>query len=130
MHFKKQLVHNSTGDSLNRGVIMAIPNKNSRKIVVGNETYKWIISPKDKYIILVAEHKEFKGRRIEVYIRSDIKNYHINNPNIEDLNIKIIKPKDVELIIIQAIEQGWNAEEKGPPIIFDLVGDLLVKRKS
>lgn len=109
---------------------MAIPNKNSRKIVVGNKTYKWIVSPKDKYIILVAEQKEFKGRRIEVYIRSDIKNYHINSPNIEDLNIKIIKPKDVELIIIQAIEQGWNSEEKGSPIIFDLVGDLLVKRKS
>ncbi len=109
---------------------MTIPNKKSRKIVVGNKTYKWIISPKDKYIILVAENEEFKGRRIEIYIRSDIKNYHRNNSNIEDLNIKIIKPKDVELIIVQAIEQGWNAEEKGSPIIFDLVGDLLVKRKS
>lgn len=99
---------------------MAIPNRNSRKIVVGNETYRWIVSPKDECIVLVAEHEEFKARRIEVFIHSDIHKFWGEFPNFEELNLKIIKPKDVESIISQAIKEGWNPKEKGSPIIFHL----------
>ena len=95
---------------------MAIPNKNSRKIFVADETYRWIISPDDGFIVFVVEHENVKGRRLEVNIHS---------------NSKIINPKDAELIIYRAIEKGWNPKEKGSPLIFDLSDDyLLIGRRS
>lgn len=110
---------------------MAIPNRSSRKIVVGNKTYRWIISHKDEYIVLVVEQEESKGRRIEVFISSDIDKFWVEFPNVKDLNLKIIKPKDVESIISQAINEGWNPKEKGSPIIFDLSEkSKLLSRKS
>ncbi|WP_248484070.1 hypothetical protein [Tepidibacter aestuarii] len=109
---------------------MAIPNKNSRKIVVGNETYRWTISPNNDYIVFIAEQEESKGRRLEVYIYSDINKFWVSFPDIKDLNLKIIKPKNAELIISQAINKGWNPKEKGSPITFDLTEDfLLISRK-
>ncbi|MDS0526561.1 hypothetical protein NNC19_12790 [Clostridium sp. SHJSY1] len=110
---------------------MTIPNKNSRKIVIGNKTYRWTISPDDGYIVFVAEQDDFKGRRLEVYIDSDINKLWRSFPCVKELNLKIIKPKDAEVIISQAINKGWNPEEKGSPIIFDLKQDfLLISRKS
>ena len=116
--------------SLKRGEKVTIPNKNSRKIVVGNETYRWTISPDSGFIVFVAEHVEVKGRRIEVYIDSYINDFWVNFPDVKDLNLKIIKPKNAESIISQAINKGWNPKEKGSPIIFDLAEDfLLISRK-
>lgn len=83
---------------------MSIPNKNSRKIVVANEKYRWIISLRGKYIIFIAEHEEFKGRRVE---------FHIYSKN------KIVTPKDVADYILEAIDKGWNPKEKGSPLIFN-----------
>lgn len=116
---------------MERGGEVTIPNKNSRKIVVENDTYRWTISPDSGYIVFVAEHEEFKGRRLQVYICSDINKYWVNFPNVKELNLKIIKPKNAELIISQAINKGWNPKEKGSPIIFDLAEDfLLISHKS
>jgi len=42
--------------------------------------------------------------------------------------MRIIKPKDSESIICQAIKLGWNPEEKGSPMKFDLIGAELIKR--
>ena len=109
---------------------MTRPNKNSRKIGVENETYRGTISPDDGYIVFVAEQSEYKGRRIEVYINSFINDIWVNFPNMKNLKLKIIKPKNAESIISQAIDKGWNPKEKGSPIIFDLSDDfLLISRK-
>jgi hypothetical protein len=105
---------------------VAIPNKNSRKIIVASETYRWTISPDDGYIVFIAEQEDFKGRRLQVYIDSDINKFWANFPDVKELNLKVIKPKDAESIISQAIEKGWNPKEKGSPIIFDLSEDLLL----
>ena len=112
--------------SLKRGEKVAIPNKNSRKIVVASETYRWTVSPDDGYIVFVAEQEGFKGRRLQVYIDSDINKFWANFPGVKELNLKVIKTKDAESIISQAIEKGWNPKEKGSPIIFDLSEDLLL----
>lgn len=82
---------------------MAIPSKSSRKIVVENEIYKWIISVGDKSLVFVAEHDEYKGRRLEVHIK--------------DFNTKSVTPKDAATFIIEAIEKGWNPKEKGSPFV-------------
>jgi hypothetical protein len=46
------------------------------------------------------------------------------------LNLKIIKPKDSETIIRQALELGWNPEESGSPIVYDLIDNNLLRRKK
>lgn len=58
---------------------MTIPSKKSGKIVVGEETYKWIISVRDKALIFMAEHDKYKGRRLEVHMK--------------DSNTKSVTPK-------------------------------------
>lgn len=109
---------------------MAIPRKNSRVIVVANEEYRCTISPEDSYIVFIAEHEEFTGRRVQVYINTDINKLWVNFPEVENLNLRIIKPKDAEAIITQAIEKGWKPKEKGSPLSFDLSDNgLLIGRK-
>lgn len=107
---------------------MTLSKKKSRRIVVNNDTYRWGISPDDGYIVFVAELCEVQGRKIQVYINSDIDKIWVNFPNVEDLNLKITKPKDVEYMISEALKKGWNPKEKGNPIIFDLINDALIKR--
>lgn len=104
---------------------MALPNKNSRKITVGGEIYRWIISPQGKSILFVSELEEFKGRRIEVRVNTDVRNFGFNSLNEEE--VRIIKPRDAESIITQAIKLGWDPKEKGSPIVFDLEGELLIR---
>ncbi|MBH5320363.1 hypothetical protein I6N90_21455 [Paenibacillus sp. GSMTC-2017] len=107
-----------------------INKKSSRKIVVRNEQYSWTVSPDSGYVITIAEHEIYKGRRLEVYIQSDIDSYWVNFPNTEHLNLKIIRPRDVEFFICQAIDQGWEPSVKGTPIVFDFDGGNLNIRKS
>lgn len=95
---------------------------------VDNEIYRWIISPNDGYLTFIAESWDFQGRKLEVYIKSDINKLWVKFPDIEDLNMKIIKPKDASSIISQANKKGWNPREKGSPIVFDLIGEILKKR--
>ncbi|SCW63024.1 hypothetical protein SAMN04487970_10225 [Paenibacillus tianmuensis] len=105
---------------------MTLRNKGSRKIVVGNDPYRWVISTASKgYIVLMAEHKQEKGRKLRIYIESDINDYWVEYPYTDSLNLKVVTPKEVATIISQAIEQGWNPKEKGPPMIFDWSGDVL-----
>ncbi|ULL16409.1 hypothetical protein DVH26_19360 [Paenibacillus sp. H1-7] len=109
---------------------MTINKKTSRKIVVNEEHFVWTVSPGSGYIIMIAELESYKGRRLEVYIASDIDSLWVNFPNTEHLNIKVIRPNVVEYFIRQAFEEGWNPKEKGAPIVFKFDGKQLVKRNN
>lgn len=78
---------------------------------------------------MVAEHESVKGRRLEVYIQSDIDSFWVNVPHTEHLNQKIVRPKDAEFFITQATELGWDPKEKGPPAIFELDRGVLKRRR-
>ncbi|MBY0013939.1 hypothetical protein [Paenibacillus typhae] len=107
---------------------MTINKKDGRKITVNAEPYIWAISPDSGYIVMVAEHESVKGRRLEVYIQSDIDSFWVNVPHTEHLNQKIVRPKDAAHFINQAIERGWNPQEKDAPAVFVLDGDILKSR--
>ncbi|KPV57477.1 hypothetical protein QJ48_22000 [Paenibacillus sp. A3] len=108
---------------------MTLRSKGSRKIVVGNEPYRGVISAASKgYLVLIAEHGQEKGRKLQVYIESDINDYWVDFPYVDSLNLKIVTPKDVATIISHAIEQGWNPKEKRPPMVFDWSGEVLAGR--
>lgn len=99
---------------------MTLSKKGSRKIVVGNEEYRWTISATTKgHIFLIVEHGKEKGQRIEVHIQSDINKIWSEFPHIDGLNLKVVKPKEVATIILEAIVSGWIPREKGTPLVFD-----------
>jgi hypothetical protein len=53
---------------------MTISKRNTRRIKINDDYFRWAISPGSGYLVLVAEHETAKGQRIEVYIESDINN--------------------------------------------------------
>jgi len=109
---------------------MSLSKKNSRTIRVGDADFRWTISPKNNQIIFVAESNDTKGRKIEVKIDSDIDKYWLEFPNVKDLNLKVIKPKDAENIITQALKTGWAPSDKGAPLKFEFKNETLVEETA
>lgn len=107
---------------------MSLSKKKSRTIVVGNSTFRWVVSPDSGYGVFVAEKENFKGRKIEVYFDTDVDSYWLEFPDVENLNLRVITPKDAASIISQALKLGWNPEERGKPLVFDLDDENLIKR--
>ncbi|MFE4570935.1 hypothetical protein [Paenibacillus chitinolyticus] len=44
--------------------------------------------------------------------------------------MKIVRPKDVEFFIFQALDLGWIPKVKGKPVVFDFNGLKLTRRLS
>lgn len=107
---------------------MTLSKKSSRRIVVNEVNYRWTISPSSDYVVLIAEFEGVKGRRLEVKIQTDINSFWINFPEVSDLNLKIVYPKEVAIIISTAIKQGWDPYEKGSPLRFELSSNNVLKR--
>lgn len=108
---------------------MTISKKVSRKITIGREVFRWVISPSSKgVIVLTVHHEEVSGQIIRVYIESDINEYWVEFPNVESLNNKVVKPSEVASIITEAMKQGWNPKKKGTPISFAISKNNLVPR--
>lgn len=107
---------------------MTINKKSSRRVTVGEDNYIWTISPGSGYIIVIVEHEITRGMRLEIYIESDIDSVWLNFPNVEHLNIKIVRPRDIKFFTSQALRLGWIPQEKGMPVVFDLDGEVLKRR--
>lgn len=98
---------------------MTISEKGSRKIIVGQEQFRWVITPSARGIItLTVQHDEVKGQLLRVDIESDINEFWVEFPNVESLNNKIVMPAEIALIISEAIIQGWKPREKGALLRF------------
>jgi len=104
---------------------MSLSKKKSRTIKVDDADFRWTISPKNNQLVFVAEAIDTKGRKIEVTIESDIDKFWTEFPNGDDLNLKIVKPKDAEKIITQALKFGWIPSDKGSPLRFKFENDKL-----
>jgi hypothetical protein len=107
---------------------MALPKKKSRTIVIDNIKYCWLVGPNDGYGVFVAQKEGVSGRIIEVYFDTDINSYWVKFPNTDNLNLRIITPKVAETIIRQALQMNWKPEEKGKPLVYDLIDNEVVKR--
>ena len=75
-----------------------LSKKKSRPITVGEQNYRWAISPDSGYVVFVAESADTPARKIEVYVGSDINQMWVEFPNKEGSNFKVIKPKDAASI--------------------------------
>lgn len=116
------------GYNLHSSYDMALPKKKSRIINIDGNQYRWLVGPNDGYNVFVAEKEGVAGQKIEVYFDTEIDKYWTEFPNISGLNLKILKPKDAAFIIRQALEQGWEPEKKGSPVVFDWKNDIVTKR--
>ncbi|WP_238404437.1 hypothetical protein [Paenibacillus paridis] len=95
--------------------------KRSKKITVGEERYAYVISPATKgQLALTVEHEEVKGQKIRVYLKSEINEFWVEFPYVEDLNLKLLKPSEISLIIEDALSRGWTPKSKGPMITYNL----------
>lgn len=105
---------------------MTISKKGTRKITVGLESYRWVITPSAKGILtLTVQHNEVGGQLLRVNIESDINEFWVEFPHVEKLNNKVVMPAEVALIIPEAINQGWKPREKGALLSFKLSGRKL-----
>ncbi|WP_433709058.1 hypothetical protein [Paenibacillus illinoisensis] len=77
---------------------------------------------------MISEHEVARGKRLEVYVESDIDSAWVNVPHTEHLNTKIIRPRDVEYFISEALDQGWTPKVKGAPAVFNFDGKFLRRR--
>lgn len=94
---------------------MAFPKKKSRRIIVDNMPYRCVVGPNDGYNFFYAHiDQEEHGRIIEVLFPIEINKLWVSFPNTSDLNLFILKPKDFERIIRQALSLGWDPLEKAP----------------
>lgn len=107
---------------------MALPKKKSRLITIDAHQFRWLVGPNDGYNVFVAQKEEVNGQKIEVYFETEINKVWTEFPHIQNMNLKILKPKDAESIIRQAIQLGWYPDAHGRPLVFDLKGDALIPR--
>ena len=107
---------------------MALPKNKSRIITIDQAKFRCMVGPNDGYNIFYAELDQAKRQMIHVYFDMYQSYYDGGAPIKEKSNLKILKPKDFETIIRQALEQGWNPIGGGTPMLFDLKGDILIKR--
>lgn len=95
---------------------MAIPKKGSRKLVLDNETYRWLIRRKATYtqsdygigyIHVAVEHAEENGSVLIIYT---------SKPHPKDwatVEVDAVTPTDVEKWIRVALKKGWSPKEVG-----------------
>lgn len=98
---------------------MALSKKGSRSIVVDAVTYRWSSSEDSGYMVLVVQHGSGTGCKLEVVI-PDGRNIVVANDDytwdVEEQTKLAIVPSLVEKIIRDAIQLGWQAEQKSSPL--------------
>lgn len=107
---------------------MSLPKKKSRLITVDDLQFRCMIGTNNGYNIFYAELEGAKGQIIEVFFDTDIDKYWVEFPNVSNLNLKVLKPKEFVFIIRDALKLGWNPEEKGKPLLFDFQKERLTQR--
>jgi len=112
---------------------MSLSKRKSRIISVDSTEYRWSPSKDSGYMVLVVQHINGKGRKLEIII-SDDKNIVIENGSysieVGDSNKLIITPKLVELMIRDSKKIGWNPEAMGPPMQLTLDGEKMIIRRG
>ncbi|OUJ67374.1 hypothetical protein [Hymenobacter crusticola] len=109
---------------------MALPKKKSRSITLESIKYTWLVSPNDGYNVFVAQQADCQGSKIEVYFETDVNAYWVAFPQVSQLNLQLIKPREAALIILQAQQLGWEPEKGGKPLSYDWAGERLTPRKT
>lgn len=100
---------------------MALASKGIRRITVDGVNYRWVVAPDGGYMVLVVERADDPGQRLGAYF-----DYHDVVESAEAGSGRIvgqlrsISPGVVRVVVLAALDRGWQATRKGlPPFRFD-----------
>lgn len=95
---------------------MGLAKRGTRRLVVDSVAYRWVVSPDDGYMVLVAELADAPGQRLEAFFR-----YHdIYEPQGAGVlrvvgQRRAIRPGVVRAVIEAALGRGWQPSQLGLP---------------
>ena len=110
---------------------MSFSKRDSRKIVVDGDEFRWSPSQDSGYMVLVVQHSSGQGQRIEAIISDD------NNLIVESGSYAIevgtvgklmITPSLVSQVIKDARQLGWNPLENAKPLMLFLDEESMTLR--
>ncbi len=96
-----------------------LSRKKSRVIVFEGQKYRWSVSGDSGYSVLVVQHTETDGQRLEIITSL-----------VEGPTVNAITPSFVVQTIKDALKTGWTPLQKAPPLELSLnaVGRLEIRR--
>ena len=95
---------------------MALAKKGSRRITVEGVPYRWVLSPDDGYMVLVAESESTPGQRLEAFFQyHDL--YEPAKPEVSRIvgQRRAVTPGVVREVILAALTRGWQPSQRGLP---------------
>ena len=95
---------------------MTLPVKSSRRITVGSDTYRWIVSPDSGSMWVIVEREDTAGQRLQAQF-----DYHDALPSPAPATQRQrITPASVRRVIELALRRGWcPAQPHLPPFRLD-----------
>lgn len=102
---------------------MAFPKKKSRKIIIDNHPFRWMIKGDYYGVMLSIISEEYNGQKLFANFR-----HSINGKNsCMFVNPFIVEPNLVKKTILYGISNGYNPKEKGNDInLGDLSEELVI----
>lgn len=97
---------------------VGLAKRGTRRIVVDGVAYRWVVSPDDGYMVLVAELAEEPGQRLEAFFRyQDV--YEPQGAGVLRIvgQRRTIRPSVVRSIIEAALIRGWQPSQRGLPAL-------------
>ena len=111
---------------------MSLSKRNSRKIVIDGDEYRWSPSQDSGYMVLVVQHISGQGQRIEAIV-SDDNNVIIENGSytmdVGGDHKLMITPNVVRQVIKDALQLGWRPAENGKPLGLILDNETMELRR-
>jgi hypothetical protein len=95
---------------------MALAKRGTRRIAVDGVTYRWVVSPDDGYMVLVAELADDPGQRLEVlFAYHDL--YEPEGGSVLRIvgQRRAVSPGVVRAVILAALGRGWQPSRRGLP---------------
>lgn len=93
---------------------MGLAKRGTRRIVVDGVAYRWVVSPDDGYMVLVAELAEAPGQRLEAFFAyQDV--YESQDGGVDRVvgQRRVIRPGVVRAVIQAALGRGWKPSQRG-----------------
>jgi hypothetical protein len=95
---------------------VGLAKRGTRRSVVGGVVYRWVVSPDDGYMVLVAELADEPGQRLEAYFRYQ----DVCEPEVVGVlrivgQRRAIRPGVVLSVIQAALSRGWQPSQRGLP---------------
>lgn len=101
-----------------------LSKKNSRKIVVDNVEYRWMISGRSRYLNNAPESLRLivqkTGCTTGITSCTLISKINPHTDDNNPINKSTIFPKDVVTFIHKALEDGWNPEVTGDFVVSNI----------